>query len=76
MIQIYSLKERYSIRTEKEVELGLYHGGLLFIAENGDWGMDDYVQLTAESARELADALNKWASDDDKLVNMCKDADV
>jgi len=68
MIQVYSLKERYSIKTEKEVELGLYHGGLLFIAENGDWGTDDYVQLTSETARELAVVLNKWADDNDELA--------
>jgi len=67
MIKIYSLKERYSIKTQKEIELGLYHRGLLFIAENGDWGMDDYVQLTPESARELATALNLWADNEDRL---------
>ena len=75
MIQIYSLKERYSVRTEKEIELGLYHGGLLFIAENGDWGMDDYVQLTAESARELAAVLNLWADNDDKLNGVLETSD-
>lgn len=66
MIKIYSLYN--STRKSSSTELGLYHGGLLFIGESGEWTHGDYVQLTAESARELAAVLNKWADDDDALA--------
>ena len=69
MLQIHSL-------TSQETELGLFHGGLLFIAPGGQWTPHDAVQLTAKSARELANALNKWADDDDKLVNKYKIEEV
>ena len=67
MIKIYS--QTRVLDVDSTVELGLYHGGLIYIARDGHWYHDDYMQLTAESARELAAALNKWADDDDELAN-------
>jgi len=65
MIQIYSLKDKPA--TKQEVELGLYHHGLLFLARERNWGHGNYIQLTPETARELADALRSWADDEEDM---------
>lgn len=66
MIKIFSIQQ--PMIKNRKVELGLYHGGLLYIAENGGWGYDDYVQLDVQSARDLAAALNKWADKEETLI--------
>lgn len=66
MIKIFSLQQ--PTISPREVELGLYHGGILYIAENSGWGEGDYVQLDVRSARDLAAALNEWADKEESLV--------
>ncbi len=54
MLKIFGLSDR-------DVELALYHSGGLAIARHGEWEVDNFVQLTPETARNLATALTEWA---------------
>lgn len=60
MIKIFGLADR-------DVELALYHAGGLAVARHGEWGVDNFVQLTPESARDLAHALTEWADSEEAL---------
>lgn len=65
MIKVYTLTEE---NKNHDVELGLFHGGLLYIAKDGEWGHEDYIQLTVESARELAKNLEWWANAEERSL--------